>query len=638
MHKFSQVRNLAIIAHVDHGKTTLIDNMLKQTHAFRDNQAEMGQELILDSNDQERERGITILAKTTSVFYKDIKINIIDTPGHADFSGEVERVIGMADGALLIVDAAEGPLPQTRFVLEQALKQNLKMTVLINKIDRTDARPAWVLNQVEELFLSLAQDEAQLHFPVLYGVGRAGKVWSKLPDNLEAQAGLTDLFETIVHTVPAPQADKDRPFMLQVTNLDFDSYKGVYAIGKVLQGQVKKGQTLNILEADRLVGTGQAQFILTSEGLERVEVEVGLTGDIIAITGIDSIKIGQTLADTSVKTGLPMIKLSEPTLKIHLAPNTSPFAGKEGEFVTIRQIEDRLKKEQKTNIGLKIEPANGGFMIAGRGELHLSVLIESMRREGFELEIGKPEVIVKEIDGVKHEPFEELTVEIASEYVGVIVEELGKRYGQMLDSITDDKGIARMVFKISSRNLLGFRSQILTKTRGNGIFASRFIGFFPVEKAKPKLRNGVLIATETGQVTAYALESVQQRGEVFVKPGDQVYMGQIVGVSKVSRDIEVNVCKAKKLTNFRSNADIATVLKPPVVLSLEQALDFLEDDELLEVTPKALRLRKRFLDPDQRVKAKKKASVSFWKTKRSMGYSESRRTNDQIPKLKNNKQ
>ena len=610
MHNFEQIRNLAVIAHVDHGKTTLIDNMLKQTHAFRDNQAEMGQELILDSNDQERERGITILAKTTSVFYKDIKINIIDTPGHADFSGEVERVIGMADGALLIVDSAEGPLPQTRFVLEQALKKGLKMIVLINKIDRGDARPEWVLNQVEELFLNLAENDSQLHFPVLYGVGRAGKVWSRLPDNLEAQADLADLFETIVNTVPSPKADKTKPFMLQVTNLDFDSYKGVYAIGKVLQGQVKKGQSLNILEEDRLVGTGQAQFVLTSEGLDRVEVEAGLTGDIIAITGIDSIKIGQTLADTSVKTGLPMIKLSEPTLRIHLAPNTSPFAGKEGEFVTIRQIEDRLKKEQKTNIGLKIRPLeNGaGFMIAGRGELHLSVLIEAMRREGFELEIGKPEVIIKEVDGVKHEPFEELTVEIASEYVGVIVEELGKRYGQMLDSITDEKGTARMVFRISSRNLLGFRSQILTKTRGNGIFASRFIGFEPVSKQKPKLRNGVLIATETGQVTAYALESVQQRGEVFVKPGDQVYMGQIVGVGKVPRDIEVNVCKAKKLTNFRSNADIATVLKPPVVLSLEQALDFLEDDELLEVTPKALRLRKRLLDPNARVKAAKKQS------------------------------
>jgi len=607
MHKFNQIKNIAIIAHVDHGKTTLIDGMLKQTHAFRQNQAEMSQQMILDSNDQERERGITILAKTTSVFYQDTKINIIDTPGHADFSGEIERVIGMADGALLIVDAAEGPLPQTRFVLEQALKQGLQMMVLINKIDRRDAQPTQVLHQVEELFLNLAENEAQLQFPVLYGVGRLGKVWRSLPEKVTESGDLVPLFEEIIHTIPAAQAEKQQPFKMQVTNLDFDSYKGVYAIGKVMQGQVKKGQTLRLLEDNKDLGLKKVQFILTSVGLDRQEVEIGQAGDIIAITGIDGVKIGQTLADLSIKAGYQMLHLSRPTLKIQLAPNTSPFAGKEGQFVTIRQIEDRLRREQKTNIGLKIKPLveGVGFTIAGRGELHLSVLIEAMRREGYEMEIGKPEVIIQEINTVKQEPFEELTVEIEAAYVGVIVEELGKRYGQMIDSLTNEKNIARMVFRISSRNLLGFRSQILTKTRGNGLFASRFIGYQPVDKQRQKLRNGVLIATETGMVTAYALENVQQRGEVFVKPGDQVYMGQIIGVGKTARDIEVNVCKTKKLTNFRSNADIATVLKTPIDLSLEQSLDFLEDDELLEVTPQALRLRKRWLHPHDRVKAMK---------------------------------
>ncbi len=609
MHKFNQIRNIAIIAHVDHGKTTLIDGMLKQTHAFRDNQAEMSEEMILDSNEQERERGITILAKTTSVFYQDTKINIIDTPGHADFSGEIERVIGMADGALLIVDAAEGPLPQTRFVLEQALKQGLQMMVLVNKIDRRDAQPAVVLHQIEELFLNLAENESQLQFPVLYGVGRMGKVWPQLPKNVNEPGDLRPLFDEILRTVPAPQAEKQQPFKMQVTNLDFDSYKGVYAIGKVMQGELKKGQSLRLLQENKDLGLRKAQFILTSVGLNRQEVDVGRAGDIIAVTGIDGVKIGHTLADMSIKTGYPMLHLTKPTLKIQLSPNTSPFAGKEGEFVTIRQIEDRLNREQKTNIGLKIVSITDGigFTIAGRGELHLSVLIEAMRREGYEMEISKPEVIIQEVDGVKQEPFEELTVEIEASYVGVIVEALGKRYGQMIDSFVNEKNIARMVFQISSRNLLGFRSQILTKTRGNGLFASRFIGYKPMSKQRQKLRNGVLIATETGMVTAYALENVQQRGEVFVKPGEQVYSGQIIGVGKTARDIEVNVCKTKKLTNFRSNADIATVLKTPIELSLEQSLDFLEDDELLEVTPENLRLRKRWLDPHERLKALKRA-------------------------------
>lgn len=602
------IRNIAIIAHVDHGKTTLIDGMLKQTHTFRDNQAEMGQDAILDSNDQERERGITILAKNTAVFYKGTKINIIDTPGHADFGGEVERVINMADGALLIIDAAEGPLPQTRFVLEQAIKQKLKLIVLLNKIDRNDADPQRVLAQTEELFLTLAESDDQLDFPVLYGVGREGKVWANMPDSFTDDGDLIPVFEEILRTVPAPKVDPDKPFKMLVSNLDFDSYKGTYAVGKVTQGSVKKGDSVVLLEENKVLGTHKIQHVMVSNGLEREEVEECQSGDIVVLTGIEKVEIGQTIADPIDPTGYPAIKLTEPTLKIQINPNTSPFVGREGEFSTGRQIEERLKREQKTNIGLKIESSatGGGFMVSGRGELHLAVLIENMRREGYEMEVSKPQVIIKEIDGQKHEPVEELTAEIIQDYTGVIVEEMGKRYGTMTDSYTNDKGVTRMVFEISSRNLLGFRSEILTKTRGNGLFSSRFIGYYPVGKSRSKLRNGVLIATEAGVVTSYALESVQQRGVTFPTPGTQVYEGMIIGLNKQSEDMEVNVCKTKKLTNFRSNADVLTVLKAPVDLSLEQCLDFIEDDELLEVTPLSLRLRKRYLTRNERAKSVKR--------------------------------
>ena len=615
-----KIRNIAIIAHVDHGKTTLIDGLLKQTHSFRDNQAEMSQAMILDSNDLEREKGITILAKNTSVFYQDpktneeYKINIIDTPGHADFAGEVERVISMADGAILLVDAAEGPLPQTKFVLQQAIKQKLKMIVFLNKIDRKDAEPERVLNQVEELFLSLADDDSQLEFPVLYGVGREGKLWNNLPGgevgNLEALAekegDLNPLFEEIVRTVPAPVVDETLPFKMQVSTLDFDSYKGTYAVGKVTQGQVKRGQRLVILQENEKVGEMSVAHLMASNGLGRVETEVSKAGDIVAITGCEKIAIGQTLVALGETEGFPMIEITQPTLKIQISANTSPFAGKEGEFSTIRQIGERLKREQKTNIGLKIEVSEGGFYtVAGRGELHLSVLIETMRREGYEMEVGRPQVIIKEIDGVKCEPIEELTVEIDQAYVGVITEELGKRQAQLKDSLTSQKGVARMVYEVTSRNLLGFRTDILTKTRGNGLFASRFLKYAPLQGSALKLRNGALIATEAGTATAYALESIQQRGKTFVNPGDPVYEGLIVGLCNQQGDMDVNVCKAKKLTNFRSNADMMTVLDTRIDLSLEQCLDFIEDDELVEVTPKSLRLRKRHLSKLQRLKKSK---------------------------------
>ena len=615
-----KIRNIAIIAHVDHGKTTLIDALLKQTHAFRDNQAEMDQSAILDSNDLEREKGITILAKNTAVFYKDqmgdeIKINIIDTPGHADFAGEVERVINMADGAILLVDAAEGPLPQTKFVLEQAIKQKLKMIVVLNKIDRKDAEPERVLAEVEELFLTLADDESQLLFPVLYAVGREGKVWKALPKsdvgNVEALAAregdVTPLFEEIIETIPEPEVDETLPFKMQVSTLDFDSYKGTYSVGKVVQGKVKQGQRLNVLRENQKVGEMSVAHLMVSNGLAREEIQECQAGDIISITGLENVEIGQTLTALGETEGFPMIEITEPTMKIQLAANTSPFAAKEGEFTTIRQIGDRLKREQKTNLGLRVESADGGFFtISGRGELHLSILIETMRREGYEMELGRPQVIFKEIEGVTQEPIEELTIEIDQEYVGIITEELGKRQAELKDSHTNSKGVSRMVYHASSRNLLGFRSQIITRTRGNGLFSSQFLEYRPLQKVAEQLRNGALIATESGMATSYALESVQQRGKTFIKPGDQVYEGQIVGLRSQKDDLEVNVCKAKKLTNFRSNADVMTTLDAAKEMSLEECLDFIEEDELLEVTPKSLRLRKRYLS---RLERNKKSRV-----------------------------
>jgi len=599
------IRNIAIIAHVDHGKTTLIDGMLKQTHLFRDNQSEMNQSTILDSGDLEREKGITILAKNTAVLYKDFKINIIDTPGHADFSGEVERVINMADGALLVVDAAEGPLPQTRFVLEQAFKNHLKMIVVINKIDKKLADPQKVLAQTEELFVNLADDAEQLNFPVVYTSGISGKSWLELPSDFNEPADLRPLFDTILDFIPAPKADATLPFKMQVANLDFDSYKGTYAIGKVLQGTVKVADRLNIWAENEKVGDCKITHLFTSKGLDRVEVDTAYAGDIIALTGLDEIKIGQTLADPVLVGGLTTIQISEPTLKIQIAPNSSPFAGREGEFGTVRQLAERLRREKKTNIGLKIEEQSGdkGFIVSGRGELHLAVLIESMRREGYEMEVSKPQVIYKEIGGQKHEPVEELSIRILSEYIGVVTEELGKRLAVLQDSLTDDKGVAHLVYRVSSKNLLGFRSSILSKTRGNGSFDARFLGYFPVQvTSMKKIRNGVLVATEAGQSTAYALISLQERGLPFIGVGEQVYAGMIVGLGKTNEDIDMNACKAKKLTNFRSNADIAIPLDTPMKLSLEQSLDFIEEDELLELTPVSLRLRKKILNKNERYK------------------------------------
>jgi GTP-binding protein len=600
------IRNIAIIAHVDHGKTTLVDGMLKQTHTFRENQAEMGQTTILDTNDLEREKGITILAKNTAVMYHGTKINIIDTPGHADFGGEVERVINMADGALLVVDVAEGPLPQTQFVLQKALEHNAKIIVVINKIDRKDARPDAVLHEVESLFLHLAHHEGHLSFPVLYAVGRQGKAWSSYPEDINAPGTLEPLFDAIVNNIPIPQIQADKPLKMLVSTLDFDPHKGAFAIGKVSQGIARPGDQVVLLCENEKIGSYRIDEVFTSVGLSRVPVQAGGTGDIIALTGIADAAIGHTIADPADPSGYPVIRLEPPTIKITVSANTSPFAGREGKFCTARQIGERLRREKQTNIGLTIEENGGGssFVVAGRGELHLAILLETLRREGYEMQVGKPEVIVKTIGGVVSEPFEEITIDIDASFVGVITEELGRRRAELLDTHTDERGMTRMVYKVTSRNLLGFRGDILTKTRGNGIFSTRIIGYFPEVPRVPKIRDGVLVAFETGKSSGYALTTVQERGRALIGPGVPVYEGMIIGLNNRQEDIDINVCKFKKLTNIHSaNADIAIQLDPPIVLSLEQCLDFLEADELLEITPSTLRLRKRFLTKLERTRA-----------------------------------
>jgi len=602
------IRNIAIIAHVDHGKTTLVDGMLKQTHTFRSNQAEMNQTTILDRGELEREKGITILAKNTSVMYENTKINIIDTPGHADFSGEIERVINMVDGALLIIDAAEGPLSQTQFVLEKAIENNLKIIVVINKIDRKDARPHEVLKETEDLILRLAKNETHLDFSVIYAIGREEKAWEFYPSDISSPASLTPLFKKIISISPSPQFDKDKPFKMLVSTLDFDSYKGTYAIGKIAQGSVKQGQNVTVLEHQNVIGNYKILNVYTSVGLTRVEVPNAQFGDIIAVTGINDIAIGQTLSDLSDPTGFPLIKLSDPTLKITIGPNTSPLAGREGTFTTARQLENRLKKEMKTNIGLIINPnpVGSGFDISGRGELHLSILLETLRREGYEMQIGKPQVIFRQIERQSCEPYEEVMIEVNQDYIGVVVEEIGRRKATIIDVKTTDKNTTRFLFSISTRNLMGFRGVLMGKTGGNGLFTTRFIGYKPLSDYVPKLRNGALIAFESGISTAYALETAQQRGTALIGPGETVYEGMIIGINKRDEDLDINVCKSKKLTNMHTeNSDVAIKLDPPVKLTLEQCLDFITDNELLEITPASLRLRKIYLKKIDRVRAKR---------------------------------
>ena len=600
------LRNVAIIAHVDHGKTTLVDGLLKQSNTFRENEAAMSQTLLLDSNDQERERGITILAKNTAIHYKGTKINIIDTPGHADFSGEVERTLNMADGALLIIDAQEGPMPQTKFVLKKALELGLKVIVVINKIDKRDARLDAAFEETGDLFLDLATHESQLDFPTYYAISREGKAWEEIPEDVAAPADLTPLFKGILKHVPPPETPEG-PFQMLVAALDWDPYQGRYAIGRIRRGTLKAGQTVVLLADDGTVETARAEKVYVSHGLKRLEVAEAQAGDVVAITGIRNAGIGQTLADPACPEALPTIAIGEPTLKIAVSPNISPFAGRDGQFLTGRQILDRIKQELETNVSLRLEIGEGGeFILSGRGELHLSVFIETLRREGYELQVGKPQVITKEVDGVVMEPVEELTVDVASAHAGTVMSEVGRRKGVLIAQAENADGSVRLVFEITTRGILGLRNELLTLSRGTAVMNSLFLRYAPAGGAIPRLRNGVLIASEGGKAVTYGLNIAQGRGNTFIEPGTEVYEGMIVGLNSRENDIVINVTKQKKLTNVRSStADIAVILSPPVVMSLEQCLDFLEDDELLEVTSKNLRLRKKIMNAADRAKAGK---------------------------------
>lgn len=599
-----KIRNIAIIAHVDHGKTTLVDGLLKQSRTFRDNQAEMSQTLIMDSMDQEHERGITITAKQTAVFYGDYKINIIDTPGHADFSGEVERTLNMADGVILVVDAQEGPMPQTKFVLQKALDLHLKPIVIINKIDKPAARIDEVESEIADLFLELATEESQLMYPIYYAIAREGKAGktTELDDDFQS------IFEAIVAEVPAPRVDEDasKGTQLLVAALSSDNYLGKYSIGKIFRGKLKKGENITVIKPSGEKIKGKIDKLFTYRGLGREEAAEAAAGDIVAVVGLDVINIGDTLATGDNPEALPTIELEPPTLSIYIGPNTSPLKGKEGEFTTSRQIGDRLHKELETNIALKLEDQGLGFKVSGRGELHLSVLIETMRREGYELEAGRPEVVLQEKDGVMMEPVEDLSIEVGAEFVGAISQEMGIRKGELLNQELTSTGTTRFSYAITTRALIGLRNTLLTATKGTVIMSSIPRGYQPMVAKYRQERNGALVASEDGTATAYALDMAQPRGILYVGPGSAVYQGMIVGLSK-KEELDINVTREKQLTNMRTHAsDGAIQLTPHTQFSLEQCLDFLMDDELLEVTPKNLRLRKRQLNPTLRKRENKK--------------------------------
>ena len=597
------IRNIAIIAHVDHGKTTLVDGMLKQNAVFRAN--EQVAERVMDSNDLERERGITILSKNTAVMYNDIKINIVDTPGHADFGGEVERVLNMVDGVLLLVDSFEGPMPQTKYVLRKALEQKLKPIVVINKIDRPDQRVDDVYDEVLELFMELGADDEQLDFPVVYAAARAGIAKMDMADESD---NLNPLMDLLIKEIPAPCGDLNGPLQMMVTTLDSDEYIGKIAIGRVIRGSIKYGQNVVVLNGD-VEKRGKVGRIYTYEGLKRVEVkEVGL-GDIVAVTGLEDISIGQTIADAENPEALPSINIDEPTLSMVFGVNTSPFAGTEGNFVTSRHIRDRLFKEVETNVSLRVEETDSAdtFKVSGRGELHLSILIETMRREGYELQVGKPEVIYKNINGQRCEPMEALTIDVPQEFMGSVMESLGTRKAELVN-MTELSGYLRMEFVIPARGLIGFRSEFLTNTKGNGIMHHIFHGYVPFKGDIPGRTRGALVAFELGETTSYGIASVQERGTMFISPNQKVYEGMIIGENARDMDMDVNPCKKKNVTNMRTSAsDEAIRLTPPRILSLEQALEYINKDELVEVTPESIRLRKATLDRHVRGRERKNA-------------------------------
>lgn len=606
------IRNVAIIAHVDHGKTTLVDGFLKQSKTFRDNESYMEQDLIMDSNDQERERGITILAKNTAINYKGIKINIIDTPGHADFGGEVERTLNMADGAVLVIDAQEGPMPQTKFVLKKALELGLKVIVIVNKIDKPNADIPATIDKTYDLFLELATDDAQLDFPIFYAIGREGKAWSEIPDDEGIDADLSPILDAIVATIPAPEGDTEGGFQMLISALAQDSFVGKYSIGRISRGIAKINMPVTLLNADGVTENGKIEKIYVNSGLKKFEVSEAVAGDIVSIAGLSKAMIGETIADAKAPEILPSIDIEEPTLSISMYANTSPFAGREGKFVTARQLLDRIKRELETNISMKFrigEDAN--YILSGRGELHLSVFIETLRREGYELQVGKPQVITKQIDGKTCEPVEELTIDVQDDFVSAVMSEISQRRGILHQQEKNSDGSTRLVFEITTRGMLGLRNILLTLSKGTAIMNSMFLRYEPMTAKIPKLRNGVLIAFSAGKAVSYGLNIAQSRGITFVPPQTDVYEGMIVGMNQREDDLEINVTKEKQLTNMRAaSADAITVLTPATIMSLEQCIDFLEDDELLEVTPKSLRLRKKYLDSNSRIKAKKSMAMA----------------------------
>ncbi|MDA1338165.1 MAG: translational GTPase TypA [bacterium] len=602
------IRNVAIIAHVDHGKTSLVDGLLKQSKTFRENEHYMSDTLIMDSNDQERERGITILAKNTTINYNDYKINIIDTPGHSDFSGEVERTLNMAEGAILVIDAKEGPMPQTKYVLKKALELNLKIIVVINKIDKKDCDPAKALHRTSDLFLDLAKSDHHLDFPVYYAIGRDGKSWENMPEDINAPADLKPIFEAIIKHIPEPVISSDQGFQMLVSSLDYDNYKGKYAIGKVFRGEINTDAKVALMKSNGEIISCFVEKIYTNQGLNRVEIDKGVTGDIVYITGIKEASIGDTITDFDKQEALPSISIEDPTLKISISANTSPFVGREGSLVNARQIAERIEKEVQTNISLKFEKnINGEFEVAGRGELHLSVFLENLRREGYEMQVSKPQVIQKIVDGETQEPYEELFVEVPTEYANSIIGEVAKRGGMLTDQAENDDKTTNIVFEISTRGTLGLRNILLTMSKGNLVFNTSFLEYRKVTGNIPRLRNGVLLASTGGKATGFGLNVAQGRGITYIAPQTEVYEGMIIGLNSRTEDIEINVIKGKQLTNIRASGnDDALILVPPTIMDLEQSLNFIEDDELLEITPKNIRFRKKILNADLRMKTRNK--------------------------------
>ena len=593
-----QIRNIAIIAHVDHGKTTLVDQLLRQSGTFRSNQ--QVDERVMDNGDIEKERGITILAKNTAIDYEGYHINIVDTPGHADFGGEVERVLGMVDCVVLLVDAQEGPMPQTRFVTKKALALGLHPIVVVNKVDKPGARPSWAIDQTFELFDNLGATDEQLDFPIVYASGLSG--FAKLTED-ETSDTMRPLFETILKHTPEPAGSADEVLQFQISQLDYSTYTGRLGIGRILNGRIKPGQIVSVMQADEQIAQGRINQLLGFKGLERVPLEEAEAGDIVIISGLDDINIGVTISDKDTPKGLPMLSVDEPTLTMDFMVNTSPLAGTEGKFVTSRQIRERLDHELLTNVALRVEDTADAdiFRVSGRGELHLTILLENMRREGFEMAVAKPRVVFKDINGEKCEPYENLTVDMEDNTQGAVMEELGRRRGELVNMESDGKGRTRLEYKIPARGLIGFQGDFMTMTRGVGLMSHVFDDYGPVKADMPGRHNGVLVSQEQGEAVAYALWNLEDRGRMFVSPGDKVYEGMVIGIHSRDNDLVVNPLKGKKLTNVRaSGTDEAVRLTTPVKLTLESAVEFIDDDELVEITPKSLRLRKRYLSETER--------------------------------------